>query len=133
MLWLPCGASCCSNHSAAGQHERGPQHARGSRAAPAGLRLPACPALPACTSVSSVHSVQKGLRIVCTCQHLLASVQDIAEPSMHSIHGSCLRGQGVTGWLQILETKIRKLEQLVRLKDAKIQTLLQKLQAAGVQ
>lgn len=32
---------------------------------------------------------------------------------------------------QILETKVRKLEQLVRLKDAKIQTLIQKLQARG--
>ena len=32
----------------------------------------------------------------------------------------------------ILETKCRKLEQLVRLKDAKIQTLLNKLQAMGV-
>ena len=31
----------------------------------------------------------------------------------------------------ILETKSRKLEQLVRLKDAKIQTLLAKLQALG--
>lgn len=31
-------------------------------------------------------------------------------------------------WPQILETKVRKLEQLVRLKDAKIQTLIQKLQ-----
>lgn len=35
--------------------------------------------------------------------------------------------------LQLLETKIRKLEQLVRLKDAKIAALLGKLQAAGVQ
>ncbi len=34
--------------------------------------------------------------------------------------------------LQILETKVRKLEQLVRLKDAKIQTLMAKLQAAGM-
>ncbi|GFR47034.1 hypothetical protein Agub_g8719 [Astrephomene gubernaculifera] len=33
---------------------------------------------------------------------------------------------------QILETKVRKLEQLVRLKDAKIQTLMAKLQAAGL-
>eukprot|EP00873_Tetraselmis_striata_P022251 jgi/Tetstr1/442515/TSEL_030613.t1 len=33
---------------------------------------------------------------------------------------------------EILETKVRKLEQLVRLKDAKIQTLLAKLQAAGL-
>lgn len=33
---------------------------------------------------------------------------------------------------QILETKVRKLEQLVRLKDAKIQTLMAKLQAAGI-
>jgi hypothetical protein len=33
----------------------------------------------------------------------------------------------------ILETKSRKLEQLVRLKDAKIQTLLNKLQAMGAQ
>lgn len=36
------------------------------------------------------------------------------------------------GCLQILETKVRKLEQLVRLKDAKIQTLMAKLQAAGM-
>ncbi len=35
--------------------------------------------------------------------------------------------------LQILETKISKLEQLVRLKDAKIQALLGKLQAAEQQ
>jgi len=34
---------------------------------------------------------------------------------------------------EILETKARKLEQLVRLKDAKIQTLLNKLQAMGAQ
>lgn len=34
---------------------------------------------------------------------------------------------------EILETKTRKLEQLVRLKDAKIQTLTVKLQAAGLQ
>jgi hypothetical protein len=34
--------------------------------------------------------------------------------------------------LQILETKVRKLEQLVKLKDAKIQTLVAKLQAAGM-
>lgn len=34
--------------------------------------------------------------------------------------------------MQILETKVRKLEQLVRLKDAKIQTLMAKLQAAGM-
>mmetsp|Transcript_19140 Transcript_19140/g.34635 ORF Transcript_19140/g.34635 Transcript_19140/m.34635 type:complete len:213 (-) Transcript_19140:311-949(-) len=33
---------------------------------------------------------------------------------------------------QILETKVRKLEQLVRLKDAKIQTLMAKLQGAGL-
>ncbi|MEW5307052.1 MAG: hypothetical protein WDW38_002120 [Sanguina aurantia] len=32
----------------------------------------------------------------------------------------------------ILETKVRKLEQLVRLKDAKIQTLMAKLSAAGL-
>jgi hypothetical protein len=33
---------------------------------------------------------------------------------------------------QILETKTRKLEQLVRLKDAKIDTLIAKLNAAGL-
>ncbi|KAF8060531.1 Spef1 [Scenedesmus sp. PABB004] len=33
---------------------------------------------------------------------------------------------------EILETKVRKLEQLVKLKDAKISTLVAKLQAAGV-
>ena len=33
---------------------------------------------------------------------------------------------------QILETKVRKLEQLVRLKDAKIQTLIHKLQSVGL-
>ncbi|GAX78246.1 hypothetical protein CEUSTIGMA_g5688.t1 [Chlamydomonas eustigma] len=33
---------------------------------------------------------------------------------------------------EILETKVRKLEQLVRLKDAKIQTLMAKLGAAGL-
>jgi hypothetical protein len=33
---------------------------------------------------------------------------------------------------QILETKVRKLEQLVKLKDAKIHTLMAKLQAAGL-
>lgn len=33
---------------------------------------------------------------------------------------------------EILETKVRKLEQLVRLKDARIQTLMAKLQAAGL-
>lgn len=33
---------------------------------------------------------------------------------------------------QILEAKVRKLEQLVRLKDAKIQTLTAKLQAADL-
>ncbi len=33
---------------------------------------------------------------------------------------------------QIMESKINKLEQLVRLKDAKIQTLLAKMQAAGL-
>jgi hypothetical protein len=33
---------------------------------------------------------------------------------------------------QLLETKVRKLEQLVKLKDAKIQTLMAKLQAAGL-
>ncbi|KAK9817713.1 hypothetical protein WJX72_001100 [[Myrmecia] bisecta] len=33
---------------------------------------------------------------------------------------------------EILETKVRKLEQLVRLKDAKIQTMLAKMQAAGL-
>jgi hypothetical protein len=33
---------------------------------------------------------------------------------------------------QILETKVRKLEQLVRLKDAKIQTLTAKIQAGGL-
>ena len=33
---------------------------------------------------------------------------------------------------EILETKVRKLEQLVRLKDAKIQTLMAKLQGAGL-
>eukprot|EP00854_Cymbomonas_tetramitiformis_P011717 gene11717-13835_t len=33
---------------------------------------------------------------------------------------------------EILETKVRKLEQLVRLKDAKVQTLMSKLQAAGI-
>jgi hypothetical protein len=36
------------------------------------------------------------------------------------------------GLLQILETKTRKLEQLVRLKDAKIDTLTAKLNAAGL-
>lgn len=34
--------------------------------------------------------------------------------------------------MQIIETKVKKLEQLVRLKDAKIQTLIQKMQAAGL-
>ena len=34
--------------------------------------------------------------------------------------------------VQIMESKINKLEQLVRLKDAKIQTLLAKMQAAGL-
>ncbi len=34
--------------------------------------------------------------------------------------------------VQIMETKVRKLEQLVRLKDAKIQTLMAKMQAAGL-
>eukprot|EP00955_Chlamydomonas_euryale_P078326 363132-Chlamydomonas_euryale.AAC.6 len=38
----------------------------------------------------------------------------------------------IGGSLQILETKVRKLEQLVRLKDAKIQTLMAKLQAGGL-
>lgn len=33
---------------------------------------------------------------------------------------------------EILETKVRKLEQLVKLKDAKIHTLMAKLQAAGL-
>ncbi|KAL3134828.1 hypothetical protein ABBQ32_007799 [Trebouxia sp. C0010 RCD-2024] len=33
---------------------------------------------------------------------------------------------------EIIETKVKKLEQLVRLKDAKIQTLIQKMQAAGL-
>jgi hypothetical protein len=33
---------------------------------------------------------------------------------------------------QILEAKVRKLEQLVKLKDTKINTLLAKLQAAGL-
>ena len=33
---------------------------------------------------------------------------------------------------QIIETKVKKLEQLVRLKDAKIQTLISKMQAAGL-
>jgi hypothetical protein len=37
-----------------------------------------------------------------------------------------------TGPSQILETKVRKLEQLVKLKDAKIATLAAKLQAAGL-
>jgi hypothetical protein len=37
-----------------------------------------------------------------------------------------------TALLQILETKVRKLEQLVKLKDAKIATLAAKLQAAGL-
>ena len=32
----------------------------------------------------------------------------------------------------ILEKKIRKLEQLVKIKDAKIQTLASKLRAAGI-
>ena len=34
--------------------------------------------------------------------------------------------------MQIIETKVKKLEQLVRLKDAKIQTLISKTQAAGL-
>jgi hypothetical protein len=34
--------------------------------------------------------------------------------------------------MQILETKVRKLEQLVKLKDAKISTLMSRLQAAGL-
>ena len=34
---------------------------------------------------------------------------------------------------EILETKVRKLEQLVRLKDAKIQTLSARLEAAGLE
>jgi len=33
---------------------------------------------------------------------------------------------------ELLDTKVRKLEQLVKLKDAKIQTLMAKLQAAGL-
>ena len=33
---------------------------------------------------------------------------------------------------EILETKVRKLEQLVRLKDTKIQTLSARLEAAGL-
>jgi len=41
-----------------------------------------------------------------------------------------------TSWpdvtVQIIETKVKKLEQLVRLKDAKIQTLISKMQAAGL-
>ncbi len=34
--------------------------------------------------------------------------------------------------LQVLETKVRKLEQLVSLKDIKIKTLLAKMNAAGL-
>lgn len=38
----------------------------------------------------------------------------------------------VCAQLQILETKVKKLEQLVALKDKKIQTLTAKLNAAGL-
>lgn len=47
----------------------------------------------------------------------------------------CCISQGVlmvTYAMQIIETKVKKLEQLVRLKDAKIQTLVAKMQAAGL-
>ena len=45
--------------------------------------------------------------------------------SLHLVYGCML-------FVQIMESKINKLEQLVRLKDAKIQTLLAKMQAAGL-
>ena len=38
----------------------------------------------------------------------------------------------VYGSVQVLETKVSKLEQLLHLKDAKIQNLLARLQATGL-
>ena len=50
-----------------------------------------------------------------------------------SISGCWLASNKGRMWLlQIIETKVKKLEQLVRLKDAKIQTLIAKMQAAGL-
>lgn len=75
----------------------------------------------------------------CMCMTLGAFGQAHASSALQSKIQSCTPPtrppcNALSPWrLQILETKISKLEQLVRLKDAKIQALLGKLQAAEQQ
>jgi hypothetical protein len=66
---------------------------------------------------------------------------DVADPGKRAREARSRAGKDLAGALtgsppdcppQILETKVRKLEQLVKLKDAKIHTLMAKLQAAGL-
>ena len=54
-------------------------------------------------------------------------------PAVNSTHSKDRYIQELKEANDILDTKVRKLEQLVRLKDAKIQTLQAKLQAMGLE
>jgi hypothetical protein len=54
----------------------------------------------------------------------------VSLPAQQALHDALSHTRAPAA--QILETKVRKLEQLVKLKDAKIQTLMAKLQASGL-
>lgn len=56
--------------------------------------------------------------------------QWVSLPAHQALHDALSHAHAPAA--QILETKVRKLEQLVKLKDAKIQTLMAKLQASGL-
>ncbi|QDZ25144.1 hypothetical protein HOP50_16g76910 [Chloropicon primus] len=56
-----------------------------------------------------------------------------SSPNVRELHSKERYIQELKEANEILDTKVRKLEQLVRLKDAKIQTLQAKLQAVGLE
>jgi len=56
-----------------------------------------------------------------------------SSPNVRELHSKDRYIQELREANEILDTKVRKLEQLVRLKDAKIQTLQAKLQAVGLE
>ncbi len=56
-----------------------------------------------------------------------------SSPNVRELHSKDRYIQELKEANEILDTKVRKLEQLVRLKDAKIQTLQAKLQAVGLE
>lgn len=81
--------------------------------------------------MSEPRTVLLGLRSLC-CDRQCATPRPAAHVTQGSRRARAAESLELSG-VQILETKIRKLEQLVRLKDAKIQALVAKMAEAGAQ